>query len=271
MYGISLHEPCENVFAGGLFECVEYCGYVDFRPADSFERWERDVDRLWDLSRKYNVAIRSYHLPFADENDGGTFPFTPASLDADVRKFTLDNTKRLISYISKCGIKYVVLHGSKKVSDDERQIKLDYLVEYINDLCEFCKSSDITVALETLKPTCLGRNLEEHLYIMERVKYDNIGICFDSNHLLCDDNIRFLEEAGQYVVTTHLSDYDGVDERHWFPGEGINNWPKIVSLLKSKGYCGPWVFEVSFKDRNPTNGELETLINQWEKSVGITK
>ena len=267
-YGISIHKPDETVFGCGLFDCVEYCGYVDFRPFDSFERFEAEVDELCRLSQKYNVRVRSYHLPFADENDGGTYPFTPASLSEDVRKFTMNNTKKLINYISKCGIKYVVLHGSKKVTDSDRPQKLDLLVEYIKELCDFCAPLGITVALETLKPTCLGRTLAEHLYVMEKANRQNLGICFDSNHLLGEDNINFLSGAGQYVVTTHLSDYDGIDERHWFPGRGINNWQQIVSLLRQKGYNGPFVFEVGFKQYDPTLEELHTLVDEWEKLIG---
>jgi len=121
--------------------------------------------------------------------------------------------------------------------------------------------------VETLKPACIGNSSKEHLYIMEHVDRDNIGICFDSNHLLTEDNIEFLKTAGQYVITTHLSDYDGVDEKHWYPGRGINDWRRIVKVLEEKGYTGPWVFETGFQGKEA----LKTLVDEWESLFVIPR
>jgi sugar phosphate isomerase/epimerase len=41
----------------------------------------------------------------------------------------------------------------------------------------------------------------------------------------------------------HISDYDGVDERHWLPGQGIINWSEVVESLVSIDYGGPFMFE----------------------------
>ena len=103
---------------------------------------------------------------------------------------------------------------------------------------------------------------------MEHAERKNLGICFDSNHLLEEDNYAFLENAGQYVVTTHFSDFDGIDERHWYPGRGINDWKRITGILADKGYDQPWVFEVSFPDKIATAEECRTLITEWEAMFG---
>lgn len=260
-YGLSLKTPDEEIFKTGLFSCFEYCR-ADFRIPGSFELTQSDVPRLIELSDKYNIAIRSYHIPF---NDEGPVPFIPASLIREERELTLENTKKLITILKDCGIKIVVIHGSLRVLPEERQQRLDNFVGYVQKLCDFCKPLGISVAVETLKPRCIGNGLTEHLYIMEHVNRDNVGICFDSNHLLDEDNIAFLEGAGQYVLTTHFSDYDGIDEKHWFPGRGINDWKKIVEVLERKGYNGPYVFEVSFPGGVATADECRTLVNEWEK------
>jgi len=260
-YGLSIKNANEEVFKTGLFSCVEYCR-ADFRIPNSFELTQEDVPKLIEYSKKYNVAIRSYHIPF---NDEPPVPFIPASLDEAERNKTLENTKKLITMLSECGIEIVVIHGSLRVLPEERQQRLDNFVDYVQKLCDFCKPLGISVAVETLKPRCIGNGLSEHLYIMKNVNRDNVGICFDSNHLLEEDNIDFIEGAGEYIITTHLSDFDGIDEKHWYPGRGINDWKKIVSALDSKGYKGPYVFEVSFPDKVPTQKECEKLINEWEK------
>ena len=46
------------------------------------------------------------------------------------------------------------------------------------------------------------------------------------------------------VATTHLSDYDGVDERHWLPGQGVVPWKQVFLGLQKAGYRGPYLFEL---------------------------
>lgn len=260
-YGVSINTANEDVFSCGLFKCVEYCKSILETP-DAFELIEDEVEKLIELSKKYNVEVRSFHIPFG-VND--LYPFEPASLDENARERTFEYTKRLIEIVSKAGIRYVVIHGSLRVLPEDRQARLDAFVGYVQKLCDFCKEYNIKVAVETLKPRCIGNGLKEHLYIMEHANRDNIGICFDSNHLLEEDNIAFLEGAGQYVLTTHFSDFDGIDERHWYPGRGINDWKKITEILKEKGYNGPAMFEVSFPVKPAKTEDLKELISEWEQ------
>lgn len=261
-YGVFIKDADEAAFSCGLFRCVEYSKGILDTP-DALEIVERDVEKLIAYSRKYNVEVRSFHIPFGSSE---YYRFEPASLDPAVRAETLALTKRLLKLVIPAGIRYVVLHGSLRVLPEERQQKLEVFVEYVQELCDFCKEYGITVAVETLKPRCIGNGLKEHLYIQEHVKRSNLGICFDSNHLLEEDNLDFLKGAGQYVVTTHFSDYDGIDERHWYPGRGINDWKQIVQILEEKGYREPYVFETSFHEEvNPRGAEsYAQLIQEWE-------
>ncbi len=259
IYGISINKPDEVVFASGLFSCVEYAKSI-LNDENDFENLKSDAQKLCALSKKYDVKIRSFHLPFGE----GFYPFTPSSLDGEKRAKTMEYTKKAINILKVCGIEIVVIHGSLKVLEEEREERLCVFCEYLKELCDFCAPLGISVAVETLKPRCLGRNLKEHLFIRENVNRDNLGICFDSNHLLQEDNLYFLENIGEHIITTHLSDFDGLDERHWFPGRGVNNWRKIISILQEKGYNEPYVFEVHFPGGEKTGEQLKTLINGWE-------
>lgn len=261
-YGVHIKFPNEDVFKSGLFTCVEY-SKATIDGVDGFETVEKDVVKLAELSKKYHVAVRSFHIPFGSFDE--IYKFVPASLDKAQREQTFAYTKRLIESLVPAGIQYVVIHGSLRVLDEDRPEHLKVFVEYLQKLCDFCKPFGIRVAVETLKPRCIGNGLKEHLLIQEQVGRDNVGICFDSNHLLKEDNIDFLEGAGQYVITTHLSDFDGEDERHWYPGRGINNWKEIVRVLEEKEYTGPWVFEVGYPEGEATPQELEKLVAEWEK------
>ena len=41
-------------------------------------------------------------------------------------------------------------------------------------------------------------------------------------------------------MTLHVSDFDGVDERHWMPGKGIVDWNDVIAALVEVGYEGPF-------------------------------
>lgn len=259
-YGVSISRPFEEVFSCGLFDCIEYCKTYIADGAD-FENMQSDAQLITEYSRKYNVAVRSFHLPFSSSEE---WVFEPASLTDEARDVTFENTKRLLDVVIPMGIRYLVLHGSLRVEPENRGKHLDCFVDYLQKLCDYVAPYGITVAVETLKPRCIGNGLKEHLYIMEHTERKNLGICFDSNHLLEEDNYAFLENTGQYVVTTHFSDFDGIDERHWYPGRGINDWKRITGILADKGYDQPWVFEVTFPDKTATAEECRTMIAEWE-------
>ena len=56
----------------------------------------------------------------------------------------------------------------------------------------------------------------------------------------------FILDLGSRIITTHFSDYDLKNERHWLPGEGIIDWIEIIEALESVGYEGPLLYEMQF-------------------------
>ena len=67
----------------------------------------------------------------------------------------------------------------------------------------------------------------------------------------------FVKALGNKIVTLHVSDFDMVNERHWRPGEGKNDWKSILGALKEVGYAGPWLYEMDF-------GFPKTIIRERE-------
>ncbi len=272
--GISIKGPYECVFECGLFDCIEYCTGADFNLEGAFEVWEKNTDNVKALCKKYGVKMRTYHIPFNGERFNGVYMHAPYSFDEGIRERTLEYTKRQIEYLSDMGIEYVILHGSLRIPMEERAARVDIFLDYLRKLCDFCKPYGITVAVETLLESCIGgggdepeNRIREMRYIMENVGRDNVGICLDNNHFIKSSNIDFVKELGQYVVTTHFSDYDGVEERHNFPGDGITDWQLLTDLLIEKGYKGPWVFEVKLPQIPPQTEDLHELVDGWNALV----
>jgi sugar phosphate isomerase/epimerase len=46
-----------------------------------------------------------------------------------------------------------------------------------------------------------------------------------------------------------VSDRDEINERHWWPGEGILDWVAILDALDEIGYEGDWIYECSLSPR----------------------
>lgn len=93
--------------------------------------------------------------------------------------------------------------------------------------------------------TRLGNTTEELKRLISA--NDKLRVCFDTNHLLKDDNVSFIKEIGDKIVTLHVCDFDLIDEKHWLPGEGKNDWQGILYELQKINYSGAWLYEVLLK------------------------
>ena len=112
-------------------------------------------------------------------------------------------------------------------------------------LADVAAENGAVMAVENLPRTCLGRDSSDMLQLLEAD--DRLRVCFDTNHLLRETHADFVKAVGERIVTTHISDYDFVDEKHWLPGEGKVDWPALAKLLKNADYQGVWLYELGFR------------------------
>ncbi|MBQ8432747.1 MAG: sugar phosphate isomerase/epimerase [Clostridia bacterium] len=234
--GISCGAPiCEELFQqlreGGI-ERIEVSLRLDPSLALDFEELKR-------LSLAYGVELWSFHLPFS--------PF--AQIDPsrpDLTEDTLALHKLLIQRGTAVGITRYVVHASgEPIADDERSARMDCAKRNLAALAAFAAERGAVVAVEDLPRTCLGRNSEEILELLDA--HPALRVCLDTNHLLSESLTDFIGRVGDKIITTHVSDYDFVDERHWLPGEGLVDWPAVVEALKKANYQGAWIYELGLK------------------------
>ena len=226
----------ESVFkayadVGALMEIslsTERCGQLDWASVP-----------VW--SARYGVFVRSFHLPF--------YPFEHnnlASLDAAVRKETVGMHAEYLRRLSEAGIRYAVVHPSGEPNDPaDRADMLKACAESLNALAEQAKKQSVTLCVENLPRTCIGRDSEEMCFLTD--SHPDLRVCFDVNHLLTESHADFIRAVGGKIVSLHLSDYDFADEKHWLPGEGSIRWNELIELLRQTGYAGPLLYEVPMK------------------------
>lgn len=189
-------------------------------------------------AKETDVEIRSIHLPY--------YPFETLDLsspDAAVRKAALEMQTDLLARASEIGTRIAVIHPSgEPYLETERSERLKCAQDALASLAEKASAYGTTIAVENLPRTCLGNCIADMKYLT--AGNEALRICFDTNHLLTQNNADFVRALGHLFVNMHVSDYDFVDEKHWMPYEGKNDWVELVALLEQVGYDGPFLYEV---------------------------
>lgn len=240
----------KNKYRVGLSSCsklLDEALFADFRAAgiDAIEiscgRDEcarLDYAELARLSEKYGVELWSFHLPFAPLSE--IEMSCEATADATVAYYA-----GLIRMGSEIGIKRFVVHPSgEPIAECDRAARMARSRKSLARLAEVAEKYGATVAVEDLPRTCLGRSSDE---VMELISaHPALRVCFDTNHLLAEDPVKFIRALGDKIVTLHVSDYDFIDERHWLPGEGDTDWQALMDALDEVGYSGVWMYEITY-------------------------
>ena len=224
------------------------------------------------LADEYGLRLNSFHLRFSP------FGFVNiASLEEELRRKTVAYQKEFIRRGAEIGIPIFVIHPSDEpFSDEIRPQKIAYAKECLAELAECAAACGVTVAVEDLPRTCLGNCSKELLDIIS--VDDRLRICFDTNHMLSEPLDDFLRACASKIVTTHVSDYDFKNERHWLPGEGDVNWKSLFDTLDEVGYRGPILYELSLaqdmeslkRERALTPADLVRNHRELEERADLT-
>ena len=202
------------------------------------------------------IKLWSIHVPFGWEWD-------ISSPDKSNRMMAVYNCSGLIELCAEYNPEKIVIHPSYEPIDYKvREMHLKSCIESLNLLGDRAKSLGMQLAVESLPRTCLGNTGSEMETIINAV--ESVGVCCDMNHHLKETAQEFIKKVGKRITTVHISDYDGIDEQHWLPGTGVNNWAEIIRSLNAIGYSGPWMYEVQLKQ----NGKMFTpmeLMDNWNK------
>ncbi len=242
MYEIGLSTTGKDI-NDKLFEAYSMYGMKYMEVSTDYEMYNNHNWR--DFKSKadnHGINIWSFHLPFK--------PFEiidMSSSDKEKRQFSVEYYRELIKKIAYIGVDKFVLHSGGKVtrkSDTEVEERIKYARESYANLAEAAEHEGAVIAVENLPPVCVGATIDE---VKQLISADSrLRICFDTNHLLCDDPCEFIRSFGDKIITVHISDYDRINERHWLPGEGVNDWYSIYDTLREVNYKGIWLYEVAF-------------------------
>lgn len=207
---------------------------------DKYADFDYDTLKIW--ADSHNVKLWSLHLPFRP-----TDKVNLAALEDSERKGAIEYYTDIIKKAAKIGIKIFVVHPNSNEPIEEGEIRekrIRHVKECLNELAENAAKEGAVIAVENLPRSCIARNSDELLCLLSA--NDKLRVCYDTNHLMGQEASEFIKAVGDKIITLHVSDYDFMNERHWLPGEGKNDWQKILKALKDVGYNGVWMYEVRF-------------------------
>lgn len=185
------------------------------------------------------IQVKSIHLPFGGEWDIST-------TDEARRVAVLCQLRDLIDRSVEFGTPNLTLHASgEPIADGERPARMGQAVRSVAELADYIRNRGFRLAVEWLPRSCLGRDETELMTLVGNLDSAQVGLCFDVNHVMGRhaELPRLIEKLRDRLQVFHISDYDGVDEQHGYPGQGVIDWPAVMRAIRATGLDLTLIYE----------------------------
>lgn len=201
-----------------------------------------DFYKTAEVAKRHGLEIASIHLPIAPQH---IYDVTHKYATVGAMPYQIELIKRGCEIL---GTKHIVIHsGGEPLQEEERAERVARAGEKLPQLADVAAEYGADICIEVLPRTCLGRDSDE---ILAMLAYDDrLRVCLDTNHIFRESEVDFIRKIGKKIATTHISDRDEINERHWWPGEGILDWVAIMDALDEIGYEGDWIYECSLSPK----------------------
>ena len=183
------------------------------------------------LKQEGTLDFASVHLPFM----GGGKSWDSSKPDEAVRKEVIARLRKMILENRDILAPNATFHCSLEPPLEEHPIRISQVRRSMEELLPLAEEFGFSINVEYLPRTCVGNSPEELEKIVAGFDPEHVGICMDVNHVMgrFRELPQLIERLGKYIRTFHISDYDGVDEKHWLPGMGIIDWPSVMAAIRA--------------------------------------
>ena len=223
------------------------------------------ADSVRESLEKTSIKINSVHAPFSAEVD-------ISRLDDNGREFALQEVGKAIAMAERLKANIVVVHGSSEpITDNDRIQRIARCKSSLDILYKKAKSSGVKLAVELLPRTCLGNTADELQLLLDDVPIEYVGFCLDVNHPKDHKQIpNIVRQLNERIITLHISDYDGIDEKHWMPFKGLIEWGAFANALSDIKYDGAFIYEANL-DGNTMDEKLENLLSNFNTILSVAE
>lgn len=247
-----------NDNSANIYETIDALVKAGYK--DTFIQW---YDKDWEISqekqleymRKNGLNVLFAHLGYQKIN---TIWQDGEDGDQLVERYIHD-----LDDMKKNDISLVVMHlTSKSVAPECDETGLSR----IRKICEYAKILGIKVAFENTK---IKGYLE---YVIENIKDDNVGICFDAGHCHAHFNDEFpFEKFKDRIFAVHLHDNHGEKDEHLLPFDGTINWSSYLTSLKENGYNGPLTMELCYRGEYEKKSLYDFYLEGYERAIKLSE
>lgn len=233
--------------------CIE----LNLHPLDVADLGVRaKAIRIVEEARGLGLDVWSVHIPFGVNWD-------PSSPDEEIRAGVVEKVRAALEFAGEMGVGIAVFHPSwEPIEPAERAERLAICKRSLGGLASDAARVGVRLAVECLPRTCLGHSADEIEWLI--ADEPGLGVCVDVNHLFREAPERFIERLGSRIITTHISDNDGADEKHWMPGTGVLDWTGILGALDRTGYAGAIMHEVRVQEPEELADTYRRLLRAYE-------
>lgn len=242
---VAIQNGNKNVTPIETIHVIKQAGYKNVFIQWYDEEWEPSQEKQVKLCRELGLNIIFAHLGYQNINSIWEKGIEGEKL--------VERYKKNIQDCANYKISMVVMHlQGKKEAPMYNEIGLNR----IRKIVEYARKMNIKVAFENTK---LRGYLE---YVLENIKEDNVGICFDAGHYHAyyDDKLNF-EPFKNRIFAVHLHDNDKSDDLHLLPFEGTIDWKEVIRKLKESNYEGPVTLELCYR-YHYLNNSIEEFYKQ---------
>ncbi|MFH1613260.1 MAG: sugar phosphate isomerase/epimerase family protein [bacterium] len=200
---------------------------------------KRETNKLLKDLNKYDLKVVSLHAPYG---------LDIAAFDEKERKKNVSMIKKSIDCLSNLNGEFLVLHGSKKAEYiPSFQEKKEKSIISLKEILEYAISKNKKIALENLFNVFFYTTSEKLLDVINKFKSPFLGVCVDVGHINLISNINVIKEISEYqgkIFNIHLSDNDGILDKHLHLNKGNIDWKNIFKKLKKINYQGYYTLEI---------------------------
>lgn len=215
---------------------------VDFDLCTFWTQREREIEEYKELEPKLE-ALKASGLYFNGVHISFGRHWDFSETDEEKRTEAVTNFCEIAPLIDRYRPGCYIIHGSyEPIAPENRAAKIEALKR---SLCEMMAVTDTVIAVEILPRSCLLSTAAEACEIVDSMDSEQIKVCVDVNHFLQEKAEDGVLALGSRIVTTHISDHDYENERHWMPGEGKIDWMALIGALEKIGYDGAFNYEVA--------------------------
>lgn len=220
------------------FSLLEIC----FSPSHLDYHDLKAVGRAASMIQDLGMEAYSFHAPFAPEID-------ISALDANRRSESLAEILRAVEAAALLNVRYFVIHPGPESNvippHEERLERMEAAVSVLDEVNARCRQLGIFCVFENKLPHLLFGRTSDILWILDAVSSTDVGACLDTGHAaLSGDLPNLLKRLSGHLRMIHAHDNNGHRDDHLTPGDGIIDWPSIVTQLEQDNFQGAVILEI---------------------------